>query len=66
MRCILLWVPFCCTALFAQTGDITGVVTDPGGAAVPALKATVTEDATGTRRFAETNAAGSYSAPSLF
>ncbi|MDQ2945651.1 MAG: carboxypeptidase regulatory-like domain-containing protein, partial [Acidobacteriota bacterium] len=54
-----------CSALLAQTGEITGIVTDPGGSVVPRAKVTISETSTGTRRNVETNADGVYAAPSL-
>src|SRR5262245_43445019 len=53
-------------ALFAQThGEITGVVTDPSGAAVAGAKVVVTNIATGATRIVVTNSEGVYTFPSL-
>ena len=53
------------SAAFAQTGEITGVVTDQGGALVPGARINIVETSTGTRRALVTNAEGIYTAPSL-
>lgn len=50
----------------AQTsGEITGLVTDPSGAAVSGATVTVTNKATGATRRATTNREGLYAFPSL-
>src|SRR5262245_65025376 len=50
----------------AQTsGEITGLVTDPSGAAVSGATVTVTNKATGATRMATTNSEGLYAFPSL-
>jgi hypothetical protein len=50
----------------AQTsGEITGLVTDPSGAAVSGATVTVTNKATGATRRATTNTEGLYAFPSL-
>ncbi|MGH9849485.1 MAG: carboxypeptidase regulatory-like domain-containing protein [Blastocatellia bacterium] len=50
----------------AQTsGEITGLVTDPSGAAVSGASVTVTNKATGATRRATTNSEGLYAFPSL-
>lgn len=54
-----------CAAGFAQTGAITGRITDPGGAVVPKVQITITETSTAMRRAVSTNDEGYYSAPSL-
>ncbi len=53
--------------LFCQEfrGTITGVVSDPSGAAMPGAKVTVTEIHTGTKINSVADAAGQYSAPFL-
>ncbi len=51
--------------LFAQTGQITGRITDPGGAIVPGAHVTITESGTGVSRTTESNSEGYYTAPSL-
>src|SRR5215472_8915174 len=52
--------------LFAQTeGEITGQVTDSSGSIIPSAKVTVTNDGTGAKRVANTDAAGIYAVPSL-
>ncbi len=50
---------------FAQTGQITGRIVDPGGAIVPGVRVTVTETATDVSRTVETNSDGYFTAPSL-
>src|SRR5215471_15956030 len=54
-----------CTSVLAQTGEITGVVSDPAGAAVPAAGIIATETASGVRRALATNSEGNYTIPSL-
>ncbi|MCU1235833.1 MAG: TonB-dependent receptor, partial [Candidatus Solibacter sp.] len=46
-------------------GTITGTVTDPSGAGVPAAKVTITEDATGLSYDVTTNSVGEYVRPLL-
>src|SRR5438128_7690657 len=51
---------------YAQTsGSITGQVTDPSGALIPAASVTVTNAGTNVTRSTETNSAGLYSFPDL-
>src|SRR6202171_1623590 len=54
-------------ALLAQEfrGTISGVVTDPTGAAVPGAKVLVTEIRTGTKSPAVSDSAGQYAIPFL-
>lgn len=47
------------------TGTIVGLVTDPSGAAIPAAKVTLTDDATGVIRSVDTNQAGRYVFPAV-
>jgi len=54
---VLLSLPSC---LRAQTGSITGTVTDASAAAVPKAKITATNVATGASRSAETDESGVY------
>jgi hypothetical protein len=52
--------------IFAQTqGEITGVITDASGAAVPGVTVTVTNVATGATRQVISNEAGVYNFPAL-
>ncbi len=54
---------FATSALFAQSiisGDISGVVTDPSGAAVPNATVTLNNKATGETRTTSTSATGAY------
>jgi hypothetical protein len=46
-------------------GTITGIISDPQGAAVPSAKVTITEDATGLTYDVQTNGAGEYIRPLL-
>ncbi len=57
----------CALSLPAQTplGTVTGLATDPSGAAVPNASITLSSEATGVQRTAATNAAGAYSFPDL-
>src|ERR671912_192258 len=52
---------------FAQsnTGSITGVVTDPNGAVVPAATVTVTNQGTNEKRPVQADGEGRYEVPSL-
>src|SRR5262249_41988555 len=59
MRSILLLLAFGVCAL-AQTGQITGLVADPAGAAVAGAKVTVTNVDTGITRETNTNDQGYY------
>ncbi|MGA2135362.1 MAG: carboxypeptidase-like regulatory domain-containing protein [Bryobacteraceae bacterium] len=54
-------------AVFAQRdlGTITGIVTDPSGAALPNAKVTITEVATNLSYAVTTNASGEYVRPAL-
>lgn len=62
----LLIVPLFTVDLRAQTqGEITGVITDSGGAVVPGVAVTVTNAATNATRKATTNDSGVYSFPAL-
>lgn len=49
----------------AETGQITGTITDPSGAAVPGATVTVKSVTSGTTRTATTNATGNYSITNL-
>jgi hypothetical protein len=49
----------------STTGNITGTVRDPQGAAVPKAEITLTEDKTGASRTVTTNDDGFYNVPSL-
>jgi hypothetical protein len=62
---IILFV--CALGLRAQTplGSVTGLATDPSGAAVPNASITLTSEATGVKRSTATNASGAYSFPDL-
>jgi hypothetical protein len=62
---VLLFVVNLSVRLFAQTGSIGGVVSDPSGAVVQSAKITATEKATGSVRSTTTNASGVYSLTSL-
>jgi len=46
-------------------GTITGTITDPQGAAIPAAKITITEDATGLSYQVEAGTSGDYTRPAL-
>src|SRR6476659_3324012 len=49
----------------STTGNITGTVRDPQGAAVPKAEVTITDDKTGASRTVTTNDDGFYNVPSL-
>ena len=61
-RALLICTAFLGSALFAQQdmGVITGVVTDPTGAAVPGARVTVTNRETNETRSVETAETGAY------
>ena len=54
-----------CSVALAQTGEISGTVTDQNGALVPGARIVVTEASTGTRRTLATNDVGNYAASAL-
>lgn len=54
-----------CLPILAQTGQITGRVTDPSGAVVPEAKVTIVQTSTGIRHELETNSDGYYTVPQL-
>jgi hypothetical protein len=54
-----------CVAVHAQEGGLSGVVSDPTGAAVPEAQLLITNTATGQVRPAKTNDEGHYVVPSL-
>ncbi len=61
LACLLALTP-----LAAQNyGEITGTVADPSGAVIAGATVTITNEATGVARTAETNEAGSYDVPFL-
>src|ERR1039458_8273263 len=66
-RSVSLLALFIPAALFAQEfrGTISGSVTDPTGASIPAAKVTVTEEHTGTRIPTVSDSAGQYAATFL-
>ena len=58
-------LPLAAAALAAQSGAITGRVTDSTGSVVVGAKVAVTNTETGVRREVESNAQGYYTAPLL-
>src|SRR6476620_1825323 len=64
-RFIVLGLALIAPALFGQTGQITGRVTDSTGAVVPGAMVKVTAVATGADRDIQTNSEGYYNAPLL-
>ncbi|MGA2987697.1 MAG: carboxypeptidase-like regulatory domain-containing protein, partial [Terriglobia bacterium] len=64
---VLLVLLLPASAAWAQVsrGTITGIVTDPSGAAVPGAAITITSVETGVVNKASTNESGIYSAPLL-
>ena len=56
---------FASALLYAQTGNISGTISDASGAAVPAATVTAVNQATATVRVANTDATGTYSIPNL-
>ncbi|MGH9672886.1 MAG: carboxypeptidase-like regulatory domain-containing protein, partial [Bryobacteraceae bacterium] len=61
---MLLFISGAIVAL-AQTGEITGRITDPTGAIVPSADVAVTNVDTGVSRQVKSNESGYYSAPLL-
>ena len=49
----------------AETGQVTGTVTDPSGAIVAGAKVTITDVNTGASRTGTTNSSGSYTFTNL-
>jgi len=60
-----LFLILAASPLVAQTGQITGRVTDQAGAAVPATQVIIRESAIGRDRVLQTNADGLYTASAL-
>ena len=58
---------FTACLIYAQgpTGQITGIVTDPSGSAIPSASVSLSNAATGATRTAQTNLSGLYSFPAL-
>lgn len=54
-----------CSSAFAQTGQITGRVTDPAGAVVPGVTVTVSQPSTGVQHVVKSNADGYYTESEL-
>ena len=54
-------------AVLAQSplGTISGLATDPSGAAIPSVQVTLQNDATGVKTTAASNSAGNYLLPNL-
>ena len=66
-RCLAIVLGVVCLAplALAQTGEISGLITDQGGAVIPGAQVTVLGISTGTRRALVTNSVGNYAASSL-
>ncbi|MBC7927403.1 MAG: TonB-dependent receptor, partial [Bryobacteraceae bacterium] len=68
LRCISLTGALLCFmgTLYAQSSaQLTGVITDKSGAAVPDVEITITSTETGSERKVQTDASGQYSVPFL-
>src|SRR5712692_1552162 len=63
MALALLWLT--AVPLSAQTGEITGQVTDPTGASIPDASVVVTNEGSGIKNPTMTNANGYYTVPAL-
>lgn len=64
--CVLAFLFLCGAVLNAQTvSSITGTVTDTSGAVVPNATVTITNDATGVKKTATSNSAGTYTVTDL-
>ena len=55
-----LLVFLCCTSIFAQNTQLSGIVQDPSGAAVPNTQITVVDETKGIERQTKTNDTGLY------
>ena len=63
---LLLFVVLACAGAFAQANsDVTGIVTDQTGAAVPGAKITLTDPATGASKATISDGTGLYDIPGL-
>ena len=67
MKSALIALFLCFALAHAQTplGTVTGLATDPTGAAIPGASVTLTSQQTGVKRTAATNDSGVYSLPNL-
>ncbi len=65
LACLALILPATAMAQTANTGALTGVVTDNSGAAVPDVKVTVTNEATGEARTVVSQPNGNFVVPLL-
>jgi hypothetical protein len=65
VRCALLFVAYAVTTCAQGSATVAGTVTDPSGAAVPAVEVKIVAVDTGATRNAFTNAQGQYVIPSL-
>jgi len=68
VSCFLAVIAFSGQGLYAQFADravITGVVTDPSGAAMADAKVIITNEGTGAKTVVGSNSAGNYSTPPL-
>ena len=66
LRVALILASFSASALYAQTfGEITGRITDPSGAVVPAATLTLTNVNTNAVRNAQSTQSGDYTFPSV-
>jgi hypothetical protein len=61
---LLIWTA-CCAHAQLNRGTLTGVVTDPSGAAVPSVQITAVHTATGSSASTVTTDGGNYTLPSL-
>jgi hypothetical protein len=61
---LLIWTA-CCAHAQLNRGTLTGVVTDPSGAAVPSVQITAVHTATGASASTVTTDGGNYTLPSL-
>ncbi len=62
---VLALTLFACIAAFAQTGTISGSVTDVSGAGIPGASITATNIQTGAVRTGDTGGSGAFSIPDL-
>lgn len=57
---LLVWLPARAGAQSTTSGDVSGIVTDPSGAAIPGATVTLTNNATGATKTLSTGTDGSY------
>jgi hypothetical protein len=62
---VYLWLTFLVVPLMAQNAELSGLITDPSGLAVPGAQVVVQSADTGGGRTVSSNQQGEYSVPAL-